>query len=71
MIMFAIIRKKNRLMRFSNVIRTCVSYKRIIYVNFFFCFILISSKDKTDIDIIRSEHRFLWNEDEDDPEESW
>lgn len=31
----------------------------------------ISSKDKTDLDIIRSEHRFLWNEDDDDSEETW
>lgn len=28
------------------------------------------SKDKRDIDIIRTEHRFLWEE-EDAPEETW
>jgi hypothetical protein len=28
------------------------------------------SKDKTDMDVIRENHRFLWT-DEDDPDENW
>ncbi|CAF3236195.1 unnamed protein product, partial [Rotaria sp. Silwood2] len=30
-----------------------------------------TSNDKTDLDIIRSEHRFLWDEEEDEPDETW
>ncbi|CAF1292674.1 unnamed protein product [Adineta steineri] len=30
-----------------------------------------ASNDKTDLDIIRREHRFLWDEEEDEPEETW
>ncbi|CAF0956487.1 unnamed protein product [Adineta ricciae] len=30
-----------------------------------------SSKDKNDLDIVRSEHRFLWDDDEDAPDETW
>ncbi|CAF1471859.1 unnamed protein product [Rotaria magnacalcarata] len=30
-----------------------------------------TTNDKTDIDIIRSEHRFLWDDEEDGPEETW
>jgi hypothetical protein len=33
--------------------------------------LFLRTNDKTDIDIIRSEHRFLWDEEEDDPEETW
>jgi hypothetical protein len=39
--------------------------------NISFIFINLSSNDKTDIDIIRNEHRFLWNEEEDVPNETW
>lgn len=34
-------------------------------------FFLLSTNDKTDIDIIRNEHRFLWNDEEDAPDETW
>jgi len=30
-----------------------------------------TSKDKTDLDIVRSEHRFLWDDEEDTPDETW
>ncbi|CAF1552253.1 unnamed protein product [Adineta steineri] len=30
-----------------------------------------ASNDKTDLDIVRREHRFLWDEEEDEPEETW
>ncbi|UJR09572.1 hypothetical protein I4U23_013807 [Adineta vaga] len=30
-----------------------------------------NSKDKNDLDVIRSEHRFLWDDQDDDPEETW
>ena len=33
--------------------------------------IILSSNDKTDLDIIRSEHRFLWDEEEDKPDATW
>jgi hypothetical protein len=38
---------------------------------FRFFFSLRSTNDKTDIDIIRNEHRFLWDEEEDAPGETW
>ncbi len=34
-------------------------------------FLLLSTNDKTDLDIIRNEHRFLWNDEEDAPDETW
>lgn len=36
-----------------------------------FPFLNLSTNDKTDLDIIRSEHRFLWDEEEDIPDETW
>ncbi|CAF1136425.1 unnamed protein product [Rotaria sp. Silwood1] len=30
-----------------------------------------TSNDRTDLDIIRNEHRFLWDEEEDGPDETW
>ncbi|CAF4588116.1 unnamed protein product, partial [Rotaria magnacalcarata] len=32
--------------------------------------VIRNTNDKTDIDIIRSEHRFLWDDEEDGPEET-
>ncbi len=49
---------------------TWVSYDLFTY-KYFFYFINLSSNDKTDIDIIRNEHRFLWDEEEDVPNETW
>jgi len=33
--------------------------------------VIRDSKDKTDLDIVRSEHRFLWDDEEDTPDETW
>ena len=65
MIMFVIIQKKNRSMRFSNVTRNEQIELLFLYRTVF------RSKDKTDIDVIRSEHRFLWDDEEDAPDETW
>lgn len=66
--MFGIIPKKNHSMLFSNVTREfeCCCSRALNNHRF-----PRRANDKTDLDIIRSEHRFLWDDDEDAPEESW
>ena len=38
--------------------------------NFLLSDVPCSSRDRTDLDVIRENHKFLWTE-EDDPDESW